>query len=488
MVEYVDGQDERGSARRVARNAAVRGLGEIIGKFATFAMFVAIARKLGPGGFGDITFALALTGQLLSVFGFGLDMVLVREVARQPRSLGAFMGSGLVLKSLAVFPALLITAAVVEFGGYSSDARLATYLIGLSVAIDTIENAWNAAFQAFERQEFTSAIIVFQRLVTGGLVLVVLAAGAGVIAVSGIFLVTSVATILVAMRLLRFVTAPAWSFRRSRLMPLVRMSVPVGLATLLLTVLLRLDTVLLSLLTNNHEVGIYGSAFRLFESTMFLSWSLHAAIFPWLSRKNIENRTQLARGYEIGLLVMVALLTPIGVAFALLAEPIINLIYGEAFDAAVSPLRLLGVVVVAFGVNTLTNATLAAHDRPGLMHRILLVAVVQNVAMNFALIPFYGPLGAALSAAASGALLALLSVRQATTALGHARPVRMFTAPAVGAAVMALVIFLVHGSLLSGLIFGGTAYVAGLLVVERLLFPDDFAMLVGLARIRTPTP
>ena len=484
MDELRDASDSRASARRIARNTVVRSVGEIIGKIATLAMFVVMARKLGPVGFGEITFAVALTGQLLYIFGFGVDMILTREVARNPSQLGAFMGNTLVLKSLATIPALLIAAAVVEFGGYSHEARLATYLIGVSVAIDTIENAWNAAFQAHERLEFVSAAVVLQRVGTGGLAVAVLAAGGGVIPVSGMFLVTSVATLLLAMWLLRFVASPVWSVRRSGLLPLLRAGLPVGLAVLLFTVLLRLDTVLLSLLTNNRKVGIYGAAYRLFESTMFLSWSLGAAIFPWFSRKHVESHAQLARGYEVGLAVILALLTPIGVAFVLLAEPIIHLIYGATYDAAVTPLRLLGVVVVAFGVNTLTNATLVAHDRPRLMHRILLLTVIQNIGMNLVLIPPYGPTGAALTAAVSGLLLGTLSIWQAVAALGYVRPTRVFIAPAAGACAMALVIVLLHNALVEGLALGGAAYLAGLLLVERTFFPDDFSRLLALARFR----
>jgi O-antigen/teichoic acid export membrane protein len=273
--------------------------------------------------------------------------------------------------------------------------------------------------------------------------------------------------------------------QRSGLMPLLRAGLPIGLVTLLFTVLLRVDTVLISLLTNNRQVGIYGAAFRLLESTMFLSWSFGAALFPWLSRTHVENRAQLARGYEVGVTVMLALLTPIGVGFAILAEPIVHLIYGTTYDAAITPLRFLGVVVIAYGVNTLTNSALAAHDRPGLMHRVLLVTVVQNVLMNLVLIPPYGPSGAAVSAAVSGLLLGTLSIRQASVAFGGVRPLRVVIAPAAGAAAMTLAVLLVDGGLVEELVLGGGAYVVATLLVERILFPEDFARLLRLARNRS---
>ena len=178
-------------------------------------------------------------------------------------------------------------------------------------------------------------------------------------------------------------------------------------------------------MTGNEEVGIYGAAFRIFESTMFVTSAFTSAIFPWFSRKHVEDSSVLSRGYEIGLLVMLTILTPIGVACTVLAAPIVHTLYGTRYDASITPLRLLGAVVIAYGINMFTSSTLAANDRPRLMHSILLITVVQNIAMNALLIPPYGATGAALTAAVSGLLLGVLSIRQGTRTLGHVRLVRV---------------------------------------------------------------
>jgi O-antigen/teichoic acid export membrane protein len=394
------------------------------------------------------------------------------------------MGNALVIKLIMCVPAFLVAAIVIGLGNYSHEARIATVLIGISTLVDTLENTWNSAFQAHERLEFVSAVVMFQRIMTAALTVGVVLAGGGVISVSGAFLVVSVATILLAMWLLRFVTSPRWSVQRSRLLPLLRTSFPIGVAALLLTVMLRVDTILLSLIAGNHDVGIYGAAFRIFESTMFLSWAFQSAMFPWFSRTHQESREKVSRGYEVGLSVIFALLTPLGVACVLMAEPIVHVLYGTQYDASITPLRLMGVVVIAYGVNTLTSTTLAANDRPRLMHSILLVTVVQNIVMNVVLIPPYGATGAALTAAVSGLLLGGLSIRQAMKAFGRIRLTRILLAPLVGAATMSVAIALVWGSLIGGVLLGGAAYFLAFLLVERTFFPEDLSMLLASVRLR----
>ena len=328
---------------------------------------------------------------------------------------------------------------------------------------------------------------MFERILTGAAVLALLAMGAGVIPVASVFPVVAAATILLAGLLLRLVTHPEWHVQRDRLLPLVRAGIPIGVVTLLFTVMLKLDTVLLSLLTNSHDVGIYGSAYRLFESTMFLSWSLGAAIFPWFSRVHPERVDELRRGYETSVLVMLGLLVPVGVAFLLLAEPIINVIYGAAYEGAVLPLRLLSFVVVCYGLNAITSNVLTAHDRPGLMHRVLLITLVQNIVMNLVLIPPYGPTGAAMSAAVSGLLLGALTLRQAATALGSIHLTRIFLAPVLGGTAMALVVLLVRADLLQGLLFGIAAYALAFLLAERALISRGYEIgLLVMLSILTP--
>ena len=78
-----EGKRSMSAPRRVARNAAVRMGGEIVAKLASLAFFVVMARELGARGFGEFQFALALTGALIYLAGFGTDQLLAREVARE---------------------------------------------------------------------------------------------------------------------------------------------------------------------------------------------------------------------------------------------------------------------------------------------------------------------------------------------------------------------------------------------------------------------
>ena len=61
-----------GSAERVARNAALKVLGQAT-RFGSLVLIIATARVLGPGEFGKFTFAYALA----TVLGIVLDLSLI---------------------------------------------------------------------------------------------------------------------------------------------------------------------------------------------------------------------------------------------------------------------------------------------------------------------------------------------------------------------------------------------------------------------------
>jgi O-antigen/teichoic acid export membrane protein len=314
--------------------------------------------------------------------------------------------------------------------------------------------------------------------------------GAGLVAVSAVFLGGAAVGLTAAHALLRGrVVVPRREVDRSRWLPLVRAGIPIGIVTLLFGMLLQLDVVLLSLLGgDSDEVGVYGAAFRLVAATMFLSWSFGQATQPWLARQEDDRALPLARGYELGLKALTAVLLPIGVGFATLAEPIVETVYGDGYEGAVVPLRLLGTVVALYGLNQFTSVLLISRYRPGDMRRNLIVVLVQNVVCNIILIPPLGADGAAISGAASAALLAVLSLHAGRRVTGRLSLVRTLAGPALAAAAMAAVLLAVEPSLWAGIPLGAAVYAVALAAWERTANPTDLRIVLSALRRRDAVP
>jgi O-antigen/teichoic acid export membrane protein len=256
---------------------------------------------------------------------------------------------------------------------------------------------------------------------------------------------------------------------------LVREGLAIGVLSMLFVVLLQFDTVLVGLLTGDDgEVGYFGAAHRLIEATMFLVWYVGSAVMPWVARADDGDSGHLARGYELGLTAITALLVPMAVVFSVLADPLVRLLYGDDFGPAALPLQLLSAMTVLYGINYMTTTFFIGRDRPGAFGLVVAGVVVQNVAFNVVTIPHYGAAGAAFNAVLSAVLMAGLGIWRARTVVGPVRPLRPFVTPLLAGAAMALAMTATAQLPVVSLVVGGLVYLGSLVLVERILFPVAF--------------
>lgn len=479
------------SSRVVARNAVFRSGGDAVAKVASVVFYVAVARELGEKGFGDFIFALSFTGVLILAAGFGTEDLVAREVARDHRRVHQYLSDAVALKVIASVALLLVAALVVNLLGYSANARMAVYIVGVAVAIENLGRSWHSVFQAYEQMGFISLGLILQRVSTAVAGLAVLLLGGRLLAVSLVYLGGTILGFSVQYwTLRRYVVRPRVELDRSRWWPIVKASIPIGLVGVLFTLLLKVDQSLLSFVGggNNAEVGFYGAAFRLVETTMFIPWGFGMAMLPWFARHE-ERDAAMARGYGLGLKLMLGLLVPIGLVYALLGDSLINLLYGARYADAVLPLRMLGAATVFYAINSLAATVLIARDRPGTFSRLLVGVAVLNIAMNLILIPPYGAGGAAFTAAVSGLLLAVLSVRCVTTVVGRVSLLRALAGPTLAGLAMTAAILPFDLPLVPAAAAGTLAYAAVLAGFERLAYPDDFAAMLRLLKRRAgPRP
>lgn len=485
------GEATLGGGGVVARNAAARSGGEIVAKLASVVFFVAVARVLGEEGFGDFMFAVSFTAVLFVVSGFGTDELMAREVSRERGRVHAYLSNVVAVKAAVSVLVFGVAYLVMVIGNYPSDVRAAVFLVGLGACLENLGRSWAAVFQAWERMEFISLVLIIQRILTAVGGAIALAAGGGLVEVSAVYAGATLVGFLVGVLLLRrFIIHPNWKIDTSRWLPIIKAGVPIGLLSLLFSVLLRLDQTLISYLSggDNREVGFYAAAFRLVEATLFVSWSFGEAMLPWLARGEGMGGRTMADGYEIGQKALAAVLMPVAVIFVLLADPIVDLVYGPDYAEAVPSLQLLGAMTLFFGINGFAAMALIARDRPGLFTRSLVAMIVLNVALNISLIPSMGATGAALAALISGVALAALGQVFVSRAVGRVRPVRSFGTPLLAGAASALAIVATGQHLVVSVALGSLVYAATLIGAERLLYPEDFARFRGLLRHLRPTP
>jgi len=457
---------------------------DIATKLATLGFYLLLARALGPGGFGDFVFSLSLA-LLLTVFaGFGTDVVLAREVARGPERMRALFWNVIGIKFALGAVGIGLALVVAVIGGYGAEVRIAVALLAVASVVELVAKTIGATFQGLDDLRPAAVALFIERLFTAAVGIAALALGAGVTEIAAVYLGGAVVALLYLNReaVARSIR-PRLELSLQQARGLIVTSFPIGLTALFSTIIFRLDATILSLMKGNAAVGLYGAAYQLLETTLFLAYGFVGAILPTLSRLGRSTQPPIADAYEGGSKVMVSLFLPIATAFLLFAEPVMRLLYGPGYTDAVSAVRLLAPAVGLYGLSYLSGYVLISQDRQRIIPWITAGVAVENVGLNLLLIPTYSFQAAAAVTSVSEATLAVALTATALRTTGAVSLPRIALGPTTACCGMA-VVALVGGSNLPALATAVACYPIVLLMVERRRYPADVRLALDSIRRR----
>jgi O-antigen/teichoic acid export membrane protein len=468
---------------RAARNTAARAGGEIVGKLASLVLFAVLGREVGESGLGAFVFAFAFLQIVFVPIDLGYDRWLVRQVAHDRATAAGLMWDVIALKLLRVLPVFAIALPVLFLMGAGAQSRETVYAMSLGLLFDSIGRTVFAVFTAFERSGLLAVALVVQRVLAAALGLIALAAGYGVVAVAATYTVGAAAGLAVGVILLRRVIGPhAPRAQRERWRTLTRGSLPFAVQDVFTVMMFRVDAVILSIMVASAAVGRYGAAYRLFESTFFVTIAMAGAFSAMYTYLGPDTQPTIRAVFQRSIKLALASLMPIALAFGILAVPITRLIYGRGLEDAADPLRILAPSVVLLGIVTLAASLYVSRRDPRGMVRVTAAMAIVNVVLNIALIPSLEDTGAAIAMTVTEALYCVVALRMAVHAAGGADWVPMLASPLAAGALCAVPMLLLDDHLFAALALGGVVYVGAFAALERAIAPADLRFATSMLR------
>jgi O-antigen/teichoic acid export membrane protein len=182
-------------------------------------------------------------------------------------------------------------------------------------------------------------------------------------------------------------------FEPAFLWRLLRPGVALALGFTLVTVYAQVDIVLLQLLKTYRMVGWYSAANKYIDAIAWIPQSAMGAVFPVLSLLSTGSGERLRQAYVTSYRMLALLGVPLAVGIGLAAAPIVQLTSG--FPQSTPALQLLAPSIALLFVNNAFLYTLTAMNRQVDFTRLALIGLLVNLALNLALIPGFGYLGAA---------------------------------------------------------------------------------------------
>ncbi len=409
--------DEADTVRRVAKNSLAPIVLNLFNRVIEMAFAALMARILGPVGNGRYATAVNIYLWFDIIANFGLDMYLMREVARQrERAWELFLTTSALrlMLFLGAFPLLggFLAAWQSLEAPLARETVWATVLLYLGLLPGSLAYGLAALFRGHEKHEYPAAIQTVTTIIKVTLGVLVLVGGLGIVGLAGASIVTNFCTLgilaVMAYRLLgRAGVRP--SLQANLWWGMVAESWPLMLSLLLQALFPGVNVLLLQRLQGDAVVGWYDAARKWMDALNIIPSFFTIAVFPVVARLAVEDREALRGAYRLSVKLLVAVAFPTAILVTLLATPLVGVLSGSAFlpHGAVA-LRLM-VWSILFGwFNSLTNYVLIALNRQRYVFLASGARVAFTVAANLLLTGRYSYVASAWILVAGELLLAVL--------------------------------------------------------------------------------
>ncbi len=388
--------------RKLLQNKTLRNAGWIIGgrlvnKVLVFLVGVLTARYLGPGNYGLIDYAAAYTTFFASLCNLGINSVIIKNFVDHPEEEGCAIGTTLVLRLISsILSALTIIGIVRMVEGNEPTTILVVALstVGLLFQVFDTFKQW---FQSRLQSKYAAIATIVAYLAVSAYKVVLLVAGKGVVWFA---LGTSVDYIALAAVLLfayKRCGGPKLSFSWKKAKELLSVSSSYILSGLMISIYASTDKLMLKQMLDETAVGYYGLAVALSTAWGFVLEAMIDSLYPTILKAYDKDKQLFAQRNRQLYALVIYMAAGVSLLICLLAEPIIRILYGEAYLPAVTPLRIV-VWYTAFSyLGGARNAWIVCENKQKYLKYIYCGAAVINVVLNFVMIPLWGTAGAALA-------------------------------------------------------------------------------------------
>jgi O-antigen/teichoic acid export membrane protein len=475
--------------RAIVGNATANAVGQIFGKLTTLAWTIVAARVLTRAEFGGFSLALSVALLVTVVAEWGFDVLLVRRASADPQQAGRLLALAITCQLLVGFPVFAAAGVVSALTRHSGKSAAMFVLVLAAIYVELWNDSSRAAAAALHMQTPTVVALVCQRAVSAALIITALALGWGLSGLGLTFFLGSVVGLVAHVLAIRRVGIRL-RFRPLRWADLrnyVRGTAVFGVNSLVLIALARVDAILLSVIKGDSALGAYAAAYRLFETTLFLTFAVSSSVLPVMSSRPEPRRVGglFAGSFNAVLVAYV----PFAIVCLADAPGLLRLFYGDQYaGAAAGSMRWLALSPAAFALAYLAVLALTALQKTRSLLVASVSATVANVALNLVLIPAYSGTGAGAANTLSYALQGLIVVFALVRCTGRLAILDIIVEPFLAGAALAVFLVLVSAPFLLEVPAGLVIYAAVWAGVVRWRRPDRLRFFLSLLRPTAPEP
>ena len=386
--------------QKLAKNVGSLFISQVLSYAIGFIYTVYLVRYLGVEDFGILSFAISLTSIMAIFCDLGLNTLLTREVARDKSLTKKYLNNVISIKLLLSLVLVIVSVSILNIIGYSQTELYVIYLLLLLVIFNSFSGVFYSVFQAYERMEYQSVANLLNSILMLIGIAILIYFNFGLIVLAFIYAFVGGLVLIYYF----YISSTKFKFSKPKLTvnlkfwkQTITTALQFGLIGVFSTIYVWIDSVMLSFMVGNLAVGLYNAAYRIVLLLRFIPIVINMAIFPVMSKLYGSSDSSLKLVVEKYLKFMILISIPMGVGITILAEDIIILIFGDAYQASAVALQILIWATVITFISSSYAQFFQSSNRQMTVTKIAFVGMIVNITLNLIFIPKYGYIAASFN-------------------------------------------------------------------------------------------
>jgi O-antigen/teichoic acid export membrane protein len=364
---------------------------------ATFVLTAAIARTLGAEALGQYLLAINYYYIFVNLASQGFKTLFTRELTRNPEITPVYLVSGTLLQLVFGLIGSIAMAVLVFILPYSDKTSLICYVAAVMIIPFSLSNVTEAIFQSQEKMHLIAISTVPIYILRLLAIIRIIQLNYDVTDVIWILVISETLILVIQWLLLVRIVKPIWQIDQNFIWKTISTARTFFAMEGIGIIASRVDILIISLLSNEVLVGIYGGICQLLQPYYIVSSSVSLAAFPSMSKAvavGKEKQHQIVAN-TIETLLCISLPFLVGIFF--IGDRLLLLIYQDPnFAKETIILHIVSLSLITGASSRVFSYLLIANGLEKLhLIEVVITTVIGNL-VGIILVYQYQLIGAAL--------------------------------------------------------------------------------------------
>jgi len=396
----------------LAKNSYWSIIDVLVGTGFGFIISILLARILGPEIFGRYSFLVTVSSLIVAFSSSGIAIILLREAVKKKRKFTHYLQSTISIFIFYSLPVILVISVLLYFTTiqdidflYSIAFQIGMMFFGLIILL----------FINLQRYDLSTRFNFFYRISFLTILLFMIYVLNYSISLKFIFVLNFILLIILFIigiytYNVSFQKKININFKYKLYKKYIFISYPVLGAALAEIINLKLDTIMLGILSTNFEVGIYSAAYNFYLGFIMIPLALTKAYSPTFIEKSKVGFRNSSKLFYLYLFLFFLYSVLVVIFLGLFSNSLIAIIYTDAYLEAGEIIFYLALALPFIVNNRLVNYSMIAVGKQKIYMYYTIVGTIINFTVNLYLIPVYGAFGAVIATILTEFIIFLIGI------------------------------------------------------------------------------